>query len=358
MKEIEVKGTQEFMGKEIPIVSGGFGINQKCISDKTIAELHNMKTYHIREAISKNKTRFMKNIDYIDLKQRLHEEHTLESNDKKGRNQITTSEITNINGLEKGIRQKDTSEIMTTENFCYTMPKNIVIDHTDDNLSKKDGNLITNNLSNKKGVGHTDPFNINDINGLEQRGNLITTLELPNKEINTIELLSQLGYTNMEIGKSQHIYLLSRRGYAKLIKIFDTDLAWEVYEKLLDEYFTLEQLKELPSVDEFNGFVKYVEKRLDALEDTMTIDYRQQNDLRRLGNHIIVNIVGGYDSKAYKVLARKLFAKLWNDYKEYFNIESYKNTPRKKYEEARNYIKTWYPDRNSLSLIQMLNSQN
>lgn len=321
MKEIEVKGTQEFMGKEIPVISGGFGINQKCISDKTVAELHNMKTRHVREAISKNKTRFVENIDYIDLKQRLHEEHTLKLNDKKGGNQITTSDINNIIGLEKEVGVTD-----------Y-------------------------NLSNKIVIRQEDNNERDDIDGLEQRVDHIDTLELPNKEINTIELLLNMGYAKQSITQADHIYLLSRRGYAKLIKIFDTDLAWEVYEKLLDEYFTLEQLKELPSADEFNGFVKYVEGRLDALENTMTIDYRQQNDLRRLGNHIIVNIVGGYDSKAYKVLARKLFAKLWNDYKDYFNIESYKNTPRKKYEEARNYIKLWSPDGTTIHMIRELNSE-
>lgn len=32
----------------------------------------------------------------------------------------------------------------------------------------------------------------------------------------------------MQIAKSKNIYLLSERGYAKLIKIMDTDLAWEM----------------------------------------------------------------------------------------------------------------------------------
>lgn len=41
----------------------------------------------------------------------------------------------------------------------------------------------------------------------------------------------------MQISKSVHIFLLSERGYAKLIKIMDTDLAWVIHGRLIDEYF-------------------------------------------------------------------------------------------------------------------------
>ena len=38
---------------------------------------------------------------------------------------------------------------------------------------------------------------------------------------------------------SKNIYLLSERGYAKLLKILEDDVAWEQYDKLVDGYFTL-----------------------------------------------------------------------------------------------------------------------
>ena len=41
--EISIVGTQNFMGKEIPVILGGFGVGKKCISDKTIAEIHGME---------------------------------------------------------------------------------------------------------------------------------------------------------------------------------------------------------------------------------------------------------------------------------------------------------------------------
>lgn len=47
-------------------------------------------------------------------------------------------------------------------------------------------------------------------------------------QTSTSDFLKELGYTKSAITQAEHIYLLSERGYSKLIKIMDTDLAWEV----------------------------------------------------------------------------------------------------------------------------------
>ncbi len=127
---IAVSGKQPFMGKEIPVVLGGFGPNARCVCDKTVAEIHGQPEREIRRRITDNIKRFTSNVDYIDLAQRVGESHTL-------------------------------------------------------------------------------------------------------------ELLSALGYAKQSITQAAHIYIFSERGYAKLVKIMDTDQAWEVYERLLDEYFLL-----------------------------------------------------------------------------------------------------------------------
>lgn len=65
---IDVKGKQEFMGKEIPVVEGGFGEGKRCLTDKTIAEIHNQPIPEIRRRINDNVKRFKTDIDIIDLK--------------------------------------------------------------------------------------------------------------------------------------------------------------------------------------------------------------------------------------------------------------------------------------------------
>lgn len=65
--------------------------------------------------------------------------------------------------------------------------------------------------------------------------------------IDIIDLLNQsdgfrkFAQNNGLIGsnRTKHVYLLSERGYAKLLKILDDDKAWEIYDDLVDNYFNM-----------------------------------------------------------------------------------------------------------------------
>lgn len=138
--KLELKGAQEFLGKEIPVIYGGFGSNQKVVLAKTIAEIHEMETKHINELINRNIKRFKGGIDIMDL----------------------------------GVVLNDTE---------------------------------------LKGLGFTQQA-VNSYKGLRAKG------------------------------QGGNIYLLSERGYVKLIKIMDSDLAWDIHEKLVDEYFSMREEKE------------------------------------------------------------------------------------------------------------------
>lgn len=52
-------------------------------------------------------------------------------------------------------------------------------------------------------------------------------------------VLSKSGFTKNQINASKNIYLLSERGYAKLLKIMDDDKAWDIYDELVDNYFNM-----------------------------------------------------------------------------------------------------------------------
>lgn len=128
--ELIINGTTEINGKEIKVIEGGFGEGCKILTDKQIAEIHNMEIKHIRENINNNRNRFKDGVDIVDFK---------------------------------------------------------VVGITDYNLE-------------------------------------------------------ELGYTKMRISKAKNIYALSERGYSKLIKIMDTDLAWEIHDILMDHYFSMRQV--------------------------------------------------------------------------------------------------------------------
>jgi len=176
MEELKINGNQIFMNKEIPIIYGGFGENQKCISDKTVVELHNFEMREVRKSVLRNIDHFKENIDFIDL--------------KKGGNEITT-----------------------------------------------------------------------------------------------LELLLSLDYAKQSITQAEHIFIFSRRGYAKLIKIFDTDLAWDIYDKLLDEYFVMrEQIQIQPKLpmtykDALKQLLEQVEKN-EKLTDTIIVQNQQIEEMK------------------------------------------------------------------------------
>lgn len=56
------------------------------------------------------------------------------------------------------------------------------------------------------------------------------------------EPVLEMLYTKAQIGNAKNIYALSERGYSKLIKIMDTDLAWEIHDELMDNYFKMREI--------------------------------------------------------------------------------------------------------------------
>lgn len=66
--EIEITGVQEFLGKEIPVIEGGFGEGEKVVLAKTIAEIHEVELKVINQLINNNIDEFEEGIDILDLK--------------------------------------------------------------------------------------------------------------------------------------------------------------------------------------------------------------------------------------------------------------------------------------------------
>ena len=77
--EIEITGTQDFLGKEIPVIEGGFGEGQKVVLAKTIAEIHDMEVKEVNKLINNNLGEFEEGIDILNLKTGDYREPVLES---------------------------------------------------------------------------------------------------------------------------------------------------------------------------------------------------------------------------------------------------------------------------------------
>lgn len=84
-----------------------------------------------------------------------------------------------------------------------------------------------------------------------------------------LPVLEQLGLTKAQIGNAKNIFLLSERGYAKLIKIMDDDKSWEVHDKLVDEYFNLrKEVENQPTPSQIEGNYSHEEALLELYDLT------------------------------------------------------------------------------------------
>lgn len=200
--------------------------------------------------------------------------------------------------------------------------------------------------------------NIN--NNIERFKNNIDILDL--KVGGSKSLSLELGYNNQSYANANNIYLLSERGYAKLLKILEDDVAWEQYEKLVDGYFNMraEQpklSKELQAIFTLDERTMEIDNRVSKLENIMTIDYAQQEELNSLAKRVVVQALGGKDTPAYRELNKKAFSQIWKDYKRVLQVNSYKNTPVKDLEFARKVIIDWQPNRELDLMIKGCNAQ-
>ena len=105
------------------------------------------------------------------------------------------------------------------------------------------------------------------------------------------------------------------------------------------------------------GMIDDHEERIEKLENTMTIDYGQQQVIGREVNKVVIEALGGKGTEAYRALGKKVFAECNKDIKEIFNVNSRCNIPRCKFEEALAYIKGWKPSTNTQIRIRVENDQ-
>lgn len=110
--------------------------------------------------------------------------------------------------------------------------------------------------------------------------------------------------------------------------------------------------------EELNERVDMVDGRVTDLENNMTIDYGQQVTIGDEVNKVVIGALGGKNSAAYKEINRKVFSECNKDIKHYFHVNARNNIPKKRFDEAIQYIQNWHPCTNTQILINEINSEN
>lgn len=115
--------------------------------------------------------------------------------------------------------------------------------------------------------------------------------------------------------------------------------------------------------DEMKAILMHDEKivkmdnRILNLEKNMVIDYGQQLVLANLVSSSVIDVLGGKESNAYHEISKKVFSECNRDIKNFFNVNSRNNIPKKRFDEAVDYIKEWTPCMNTKMMIRDLNLQ-
>lgn len=160
-----------------------------------------------------------------------------------------------------------------------------------------------------------------------------------NDGIDVIDLKTLIGQNNNEIGgaysltfemfgftqnawnRSNNAYVLSERGYSKLLKILEDDLAWDLYDQLVDGYFNMRQAQAIethnlsPELQMFQTLFTTVAnqelatKRLEGKVDGITqIVGMSSDDWRRDSRDLINKMARKQGGKqAYQEIQREIY---------------------------------------------------
>lgn len=176
------------------------------------------------------------------------------------------------------------------------------------------------------------------------------------KQVVSNHLFSEYGFTKAQWGNANNIYLLSERGYAKLLKILEDDKAWEIYDELVDNYFNMraEQIK-LPTTtrevmqlllkngEEANERIDKVEEDIKHLKEEAKLDTGDYNAIANRVKKRVYEVARAYGWNNSKEVISTLFKDINNGIKRIAHVEARTQLQVKHYRKVMDFINDWEP---------------
>ena len=117
-------------------------------------------------------------------------------------------------------------------------------------------------------------------------------------------VLNDSGFNQNQINASNNIYLLSERGYAKLLKILEDDKAWEIYDELVDNYFNMRYVIQKQDSYMITDPVQRAKRWIEEQEEHQVKLAMAKQEIKDVQDNTPIS------SKDYQVLSRKIGQKL------------------------------------------------
>lgn len=176
--------------------------------------------------------------------------------------------------------------------------------------------------------------------------------------------LEAYGFSKMQVSKSPNLYILSERGYAKLLKILEDDTAWEIYDELVDNYFSMREQVKIPNTprelaklalvanEETNERVDAIESDLNDLKNNQLLaepDYRTISNMVRNKIRVICN-QQHLNSKA----KAELFKDLNGGIKRITGAVARNRIKAKQFDDVIEFINNWMPSTATMTIIKQM----
>lgn len=113
----------------------------------------------------------------------------------------------------------------------------------------------------------------------------------------------------------------------------------------------------LESQKEIKRRLNTVSDDVEGLKKEIDLSRLQKAQLSKLVKSNVMNAVGGKKSNAYKELYRVAISEHWREIKNYFEVASYEEIPKLRFEEAMEIASMWAPSMELAFDIKRLNNQ-
>ena len=157
---------------------------------------------------------------------------------------------------------------------------------------------------------------------------------------------------DLSSSRINQLYLWTKKGAFLHAKSLNTDVAWEVYDRLVDSYFDHSNLldgmsPELKATLIVDKRVTKVEHRIDHIENDMPLFGAESDELSAHVKRKAIEMLGGKKSEAYRdsKIHKKVFSDIYNQLKREFGIydaegkaKSYKALKRKDLADAHDFV--------------------
>lgn len=180
--------------------------------------------------------------------------------------------------------------------------------------------------------------------------------------------IKELGFSQ-EVAKDDYIpeslfYLLGMKANNDIARKFQTWLAVEVIPTIRKNgQYQLPAKEKLSSIDLFEAQVKAlreVEEKVNEVDkkfDDLPLFEVDSKDLKKKANRVVVTLLGGKKSNAYKPLSKKVFSDLYGQIHREFGVNTCAAIKRKDLDLAKEIIDNYTLPRALKEEIELANSQ-